>query len=106
MKVIASNGRFRSRCVHSHSWCFPDDPTEATPYSRSVLRRMEEADVVVPEIWAFEIANGIFVAYSIRKRINEADIQEVCSASGIPAHPGRPSRMAWERRVGISGEET
>jgi predicted nucleic acid-binding protein len=58
------------------SWCFPNDPTENTPYSRAVLQRMEEVDVVVPEIWAFEIANGIFVAYSKRKRINEADIQE------------------------------
>ena len=42
------------------SWCFPNDPTENTPYSRSVLQLMEEADAVVPEIWAFEIANGIY----------------------------------------------
>ncbi|MBZ5625985.1 MAG: type II toxin-antitoxin system VapC family toxin [Acidobacteriia bacterium] len=58
------------------SWCFPGDPTENTPYSRAILQRVEEADVVVPEVWAFEIANGIFIAYSKRKRINEADIQE------------------------------
>lgn len=58
------------------SWCFPNDPAENTPYSRAILRHIEEADVVVPELWAFEIANGIFVAYSKRKRINEADISE------------------------------
>jgi predicted nucleic acid-binding protein len=58
------------------SWCFPNDPTENTPYSRAILQRIEESDVVVPEIWAFEIANGIFVAYSKRQRISEADIQE------------------------------
>ena len=50
------------------SWCFPNDPTENTPYSRSILRQIEEDDPVVPEIWAYEIANGIFVAYSKRKR--------------------------------------
>jgi len=53
------------------SWCFANDPTENTPYSRAILQRIEEADVVVPER-----AYGIFVAYSRRKRINEADIQE------------------------------
>ena len=58
------------------SWCFPNDPTENTPYSRAILRHIEEADPIVPEIWAFEIANGIFVAYSKRKRIKEADISE------------------------------
>jgi predicted nucleic acid-binding protein len=58
------------------SWCFPNDPTENTPYSRAILQQLEEADVVVPEIWAFEIANGIFVAHSLRKRIYEADIRE------------------------------
>jgi predicted nucleic acid-binding protein len=58
------------------SWCFPNDPIENTPYSRAILRRLEEADAVVPQIWAFEIANGIFVAYSKRKRIDEADIRE------------------------------
>jgi predicted nucleic acid-binding protein len=58
------------------SWCFPGDPAENTPYSRAVLQHVQEADIVVPEIWAFEIANGIFVAFSKRKRINEDDILE------------------------------
>jgi hypothetical protein len=58
------------------SWCFPDDPAENTPYSRRILQYVAEADAIVPEIWAFEIANGIFVAHSVRKRIDEADIYE------------------------------
>lgn len=58
------------------SWCFPNDPTENTPYSRAILQRIEKTDVVVPEIWAFEIANAIFVSYSLRQRITEADIHE------------------------------
>jgi len=39
------------------SWCFPFDSTENTPYSRAILKHIEEVNVVVPEIWAFEIAN-------------------------------------------------
>jgi hypothetical protein len=58
------------------SWCFPGDPNENTPYSRSVLNRLAEDDAIVPEIWAFEIANSIFVSYSKRKRITELQIRE------------------------------
>ena len=58
------------------SWCFPGDPSEDTPYSRSILKRLAADDAVVPEIWAFEIANSIFVSYSRRKRITEQQIRE------------------------------
>ena len=58
------------------SWCFPADPNENTPYSRAVLNRLKEDDAIVPEIWAFEIANSIFVSYSKRKRITERQIRE------------------------------
>jgi predicted nucleic acid-binding protein len=33
-------------------------------------------DAIVPEIWAFEIANSIFVSYNRRKRITEQQILE------------------------------
>ncbi|MEP6715448.1 MAG: type II toxin-antitoxin system VapC family toxin [Terriglobia bacterium] len=56
------------------SWCFPGDPTEDTPYSRAILKRLVTDDAVVPEIWAFEIANSIFVSFSKRKRISEQQI--------------------------------
>ena len=58
------------------SWCFPGAPTEDTPYSRRVLSELAVNDAIVPEIWAFEIANSIFVAYSKRKRITEQQIHE------------------------------
>jgi predicted nucleic acid-binding protein len=58
------------------SWCFPGDPTENTPYSRAILKRLVVDDAVVPEIWAFEIANNIFVSYSRRRRITEQQIRE------------------------------
>jgi hypothetical protein len=56
------------------SWCFPGDPTENTHYSRRILNSLSSDDAVVPEIWAFEIANSIFVSYSKRQRINERQV--------------------------------
>jgi predicted nucleic acid-binding protein len=53
----------------------------------------------VPEIWAFEIANGIFVAYSKRKRIHEADIQEYLQL--LESLPIRVARGEWFRNVGL-----
>ena len=61
------------------SWCFPGDPTEDTPYSRRVLKELAVNDAIVPEIWAFEVANSIFVSFSRRKRISELQITEYLS---------------------------
>ena len=58
------------------SWCFPHDPTENTAYSWSILNRLAVEDAIVPEIWAFEIANSVFVSYSKRRRITEQQIRE------------------------------
>lgn len=58
------------------SWRFPGDPTEDPPYSRRVLKELISNDAIVPEIWAFEIANNTFVSYSRRKRISEQQIVE------------------------------
>jgi len=41
------------------SWRFPGDPIEDTPYSKRILEELASNDAVVPEIWAFEIANSI-----------------------------------------------
>jgi predicted nucleic acid-binding protein len=58
------------------SWCFPGDPTEDTPYSRRVLKELAANDAIVPEIWAFEIANSIFVSCRRRKRASSQQIAE------------------------------
>lgn len=81
------------------SWCFPSDPSENTRYSRAILEHMAEADAVVPEIWPFEIANGIFVAHSKRKRINEDDIREYIQLLG--SLPIRVLRSDWLRNIGL-----
>jgi predicted nucleic acid-binding protein len=38
------------------------------------LSRLAVDDAIVPEIWAFEIANSIFVSCNRRKRVNERQI--------------------------------
>ncbi len=58
------------------SWCFPSDPTENTPYSRGILKRLTVDDAIVPEIWAYEIANSIFVSCNRRKRVTERQVGE------------------------------
>lgn len=58
------------------SWCFPGDPTEDTPYSRRILLKLATDNAVVPQIWGFEIANIIFVAFDKRKRISQRQIDE------------------------------
>jgi predicted nucleic acid-binding protein len=58
------------------SWRFPGDPAENTPYSRLVLARLADLDAIVPEVWALEIANGIFVSFNRRKRITAPQIRE------------------------------
>jgi len=41
-----------------------------------VLRQLASSDALVPEVWAFEIANAIFVSHTRRKRISEQQIGE------------------------------
>jgi predicted nucleic acid-binding protein len=76
MKGTAINGSVCSDASVAISWCFPGDPTENTPYSRAILKRLAIDDAIVPEIWPFEIANSIFVSYSRRRRIAEQKIRE------------------------------
>jgi predicted nucleic acid-binding protein len=57
-------------------WCFAGDPTEDTPYSRRILSELAVRDAVVPEVWAFEIANALFVSCNRRKRITHQQINE------------------------------
>ena len=54
--------------------------------------------MVVPEVWAFEIANGIFVAHK-RKRIGESDIQEYVRL--LESLPIRVLRGAWLENIAL-----
>ncbi len=61
------------------SWCFPGDPSEDTVYSRSILSLLATQEALVPEVWAFEIANSLYVSFEKRKRITEEQISEFLS---------------------------
>ena len=51
------------------------DPSEDTPYSRRILNELLVRDALVPDIWALEIANNIFVSHR-KRRITEQQIAE------------------------------
>ena len=69
------------------SWCFPGDPTENTSYARRILNELTVNDAIVPEIWAFEIANSLFVSHSRRKKITQPQIDEYLDLrSALPIH--------------------
>src|SRR5580658_3029121 len=84
------------------SWCFPGDPNEITPYSKAEdpMKGSRQGHpeptgggcAIVPEIWAFEIANSIFVSYSKRKRITEQQIREYLSRP----YQSASNRRAWK----------
>ena len=52
------------------AWCFPD---EQSPYADQVLQAIEGRSVLVPPVWALEIANGLLVGER-RKRLGQAEI--------------------------------
>lgn len=52
------------------AWCFPD---EKSAYAERVLEGLEGRTVLVPAVWALEVANGLLVGER-RKRIGQADI--------------------------------
>jgi predicted nucleic acid-binding protein len=91
------------------SWCFPGDPTEDTIYSRGILAELAVRDAIVPEIWAFEIANIIFVSFSKRKRITEQQINEyleLLSALPIRVEPNdlwaNIGLESWARKLDVA----
>ena len=43
---------------------------------QALLKELAANYAIVPEVWAFEIANTIFVSYKRRKRINERQVRE------------------------------
>lgn len=81
------------------SWCFPGDPTEDTPYTRSILKKLISNNAVVPEIWAFEIANAVFVSCTKRKRITAREVDEYLAL--LKALPIRAEKQDLWMNVGL-----
>ena len=52
------------------AWCLPDEGSE---YADRVLVALDGQTVVVPAVWALEIANGLLVAER-RQRLKQPDV--------------------------------
>ncbi len=52
------------------SWCFPD---EESTYADSVLGGFASDSALVPDVWPFEVANGLLIAQR-RRRITDHDV--------------------------------
>lgn len=53
----------------SLAWALPD---ETSSYADAVLNVVEQEGLLVPELWAREVGNGLAISH-IRKRITKAD---------------------------------
>jgi hypothetical protein len=88
MKGAVTDGDLRPGRSVAVSWCFSGDPAEDTPYSRRVLQELIANDAIVPEVWAFETANSIFVSYPLllvlRRRWPARPCSVVCGGQRAP----------------------
>lgn len=55
----------------SLAWCFPDEQSD---YADEVLERLRDLTMLVPSLWAVEVANGLVMGER-RKRLRSAEIQ-------------------------------
>jgi predicted nucleic acid-binding protein len=60
------------------AWCFPD---EASEYADWVLVALEGRTVIVPAVWALEVANALVVAER-RKRLKQPDLRRFVELLG------------------------
>ena len=60
------------------AWCFPD---EASEYADGVLVALEGRTVIVPAVWALEIANAVLVAER-RKRVKQQEVRRFVELLG------------------------
>ena len=60
------------------AWGFPD---EASEYADGVLLALEGRAVIVPAVWALEIANAVLVAER-RKRVKQQDVRRFVELLG------------------------
>jgi len=74
MKATGSDGGVCSRRIRGYLLVLPGRSDGG--YALHSLEALTVHDAVVPEVWAFEVANNIFVSHRRRKRINEQQVAE------------------------------
>lgn len=87
------------------AWCFPD---EASAYAESVLVALEGNTILVPSVWALEIANAVLVGER-QKRLRQPEIArfttllEYLSGAGLATGFRNLSNvLPLARRYGLS----
>jgi predicted nucleic acid-binding protein len=60
------------------AWCFPD---EASEYADAVLMALEGETILVPVVWALEVANGVLVGER-SKRLRQPEIRRFAALLG------------------------
>jgi predicted nucleic acid-binding protein len=69
------------------AWALPD---ESSAYAITALAAVEHSVIFVPDLWAYEVANGLVIA-SRRQRIKPADVRVFSAAlSRLRVHIARP----------------
>jgi predicted nucleic acid-binding protein len=77
------------------AWALPD---EASIYAEAALAAVEKGTVYVPELWPYEIANGLVIAYR-RQRITFEDEQLFLDAlSRLDIHMERSDALTVIRQ--------
>jgi hypothetical protein len=76
------------------AWFLPD---ESSAYALTALAAVEQSTIHVPDLWAYEVANGLVIA-SRRKRIKPADVPVLQPRSPGCACMSRAAtlRTSWE----------
>jgi predicted nucleic acid-binding protein len=69
-------------------WCFPD---EGSVYADRVLVALEDRAILVPAVWALEIANAVLVGER-NKRLGQPEIRRfIALLAGMPFIQDTPS---------------
>jgi predicted nucleic acid-binding protein len=76
------------------AWGTPD---ESSSYAIAALAAVEQSIMYVPDLWAYEVANGLVIA-SRRQRITQADVQTFTAAlSRLRLRVSRPETLTTIR---------
>jgi predicted nucleic acid-binding protein len=76
------------------AWGMPD---ESSSYAIAALAAVEPSIMYVPDLWAYEVANGLVIALR-RQRITQADVQTFTAAlSRLRLRVSRPETLSTIR---------
>ncbi len=84
------------------AWCYED---EATPYTETLLGRVQAAGAVVPAVWTLEVINSLLLGER-RSRLNAAQVARfVQIVRALPIKiDDRGLSLAWDKALPLGRE--